>query len=174
MQCRRQAYAAVLLAIPVAAQAVHDYFGGKVLYINVMNNLSVDCNCDGNPSKPQMADIGILASTDPIALDKACLDLVFNHDNTTGDTAVPLQKRINDRHGTWAVEYGEQIGLGTQAYNIINLDNQTSVDKTISDKGTPIYNVYTVDGKRVLSMATAIDSLKAGVYIVNGQKQVVK
>lgn len=87
---------------------------------------------------------------------------------------MPLQKRINDRHGTWTVEYGEQIGLGTQAYNLINLDNQTSVDKTISDKGTPIYNVYTVDGKRVLSMATAIDSLKAGVYIVNGQKHVVK
>lgn len=163
-----------LESMAAAAQAVHDYFGGKVLYINVMNNLSIDCDCDGNPSKPQMADIGILASTDPIALDKACLDLVFNHDNTTGDTAVPLQKRINDRHGTWTVEYGEQIGLGTQAYNLIDLDNQASVDKTISDKGTPIYNVYTVDGKRVLSMATAIDSLAAGVYIVNGQKHVVK
>ncbi|MBP3511326.1 MAG: DUF362 domain-containing protein [Prevotella sp.] len=163
-----------LESMAAAAQAVHNYFGGKVLYINVMNNLSVDCDCDGNPSKPQMADVGILASTDPIALDKACLDLVFNHDNTTGNTAVPLQTRINNQHGQWTVEYGEKIGLGTQAYNLIDLDNQTAVDSTISDKGTPIYNVYTIDGKRVMAMASSLDPLAKGVYIVNGQKTVVK
>lgn len=104
MQCRRQAYAAVLLAIPVAAQAVHDYFGGKVLYINVMNNLSIDCDCDGNPSKPQVADVGILASTDPIALDKACLDLVFNYDNRRHRRAAPEAHQRPPRHvdgGIW-------------------------------------------------------------------------
>ncbi len=89
-------------------------------------------------------------------------------------TAVPLQTRINDRHGTWTVEYGEKIGLGTQAYNLIDLDNQTAIDKTISDKGTPLYNVYTIDGKRLMSMVSDIDSLAKGIYIVNGQKTVIK
>lgn len=163
-----------LECMAAAAQAVHNYLGGRVLYINVMNNLSVDCDCDGNPSRPQMADIGILASTDPIALDKACLDLVFNHDNTTGNTAVPLQNRINDRHGTWTVEYGERIGLGTQAYSLIDLDDQTGVDTAISDKGTPLYNVYTVEGRRVLSMANSLGTLAAGMYIVNGRKMMIK
>lgn len=139
-----------------------------------MNNLSIDCDCDGNPHRPEMADIGVLASTDPIALDKACLDLVFNHDNTTGDTAVPLQNRINSLHGTWTVEYGEQIGLGTQAYNLIDLDNASGIDKTLNDKGTPIYNVYSIDGNRVLSKATSLESLKPGIYIVNGKKTAIK
>lgn len=163
-----------LESMAAAAQAVHNYFEGKVLYINVMNNLSVDCDCDGNPAKPQMADIGILASTDPIALDKACLDLVFSHANTSGDTSVPLQNRINDRHGTWTVEYGEQIGLGTQAYNLIDLDNPNGIDKTLNGKGTPLYNVYSVEGKRVLSMATSLSSLKSGIYIVNGKKTAIR
>lgn len=163
-----------LESMAAAAQAVPNYFGGKVLYINVMNNLSVDCDCDGNPSRPRMSDIGILASTDPIALDKACLDLVFNHDNTSGDTSVPLQNRINERHGTWIVEYGEQIGLGTQAYNLIDLDNLSGIDKTVNGKGTPLYNVYSIDGKRVLSMATNLSPLKAGIYIINGKKTAIK
>lgn len=163
-----------LESMAAAAQAVHNYFEGRVIYIDVMNNLSVDCDCDGNPARPQMSDIGILASTDPIALDKACLDLVFNHDNTTGDTAVPLQNRINSLHGTWTVEYGEQIGLGTQAYNLIDLDNQTGIDKTLNEKGTPIYNVYSIEGERILSMATSLESLKSGIYIVNGKKTAIK
>lgn len=163
-----------LESMAAAAQAVHNYFKGNVLYINVMNNLSVGCDCDGNPHKPEMADIGILASTDPIALDKACLDLVFNHDNTTGDTAVPLQNRINSLHGTWTVEYGEQIGLGTQAYELIDLDNTSAIDKTVSDKGSLLYNVYSIDGKKVLSRATSLASLEAGTYIINGRKTTIQ
>lgn len=58
-----------------------------------MNNLSVDCDCDGHPSVPQMKDIGILASLDPVALDKACLDLVFNHESSVGDNSQPLVQR---------------------------------------------------------------------------------
>lgn len=113
-----------LESMAAAAQAVHEYMKGKVLYINVMNNLSVDCDCDGNPHKPEMTDIGILASTDPVALDKACLDLVFGHSDSKGDTSAPLQERINSRHGTWTVDYAGKIGLGKLQYNLIDIDNR--------------------------------------------------
>jgi uncharacterized Fe-S center protein len=108
-----------------AAQAVHDYFkqeGKDIVYINVMNNMSVDCDCDGHPAAPRIKDIGILASTDPVALDQACLDLVFNHVSSQGDDAKPLQDRINKKHGTHTVEYAEQIGLGTRKYTIVSID----------------------------------------------------
>lgn len=69
-----------------AAQAVGDYFGkGNIIYINVMNNMSVDCDCDSHPADPKLKDMGILASTDPVALDQACLDLVFTHKGKPGD-----------------------------------------------------------------------------------------
>ncbi len=64
-------------SMAAAAQSVAEYFGDRILYINVMNNLSVDCDCDSNPAAPEMQDIGILASTDPVALEQACLDLVY-------------------------------------------------------------------------------------------------
>ena len=116
-----------LESMAAAAQAVHDYFkqeGKDIIYINVMNNMSVDCDCDGHPAAPRIKDIGILASTDPVALDQACLDLVFNHISTQGDDAKPLQERINKKHGTHTVEYAEQIGLGTRKYTIVNIDNK--------------------------------------------------
>ena len=102
-----------LESMAAAAQAVHNYFkqpGRDIVYINVMNNLSVDCDCDGSPAEPKMKDIGILASTDPVALDKACLDLVFEHQSVAGDDASPLIRRIESRHGTHTVEYAEQLG----------------------------------------------------------------
>lgn len=105
-----------------AAAAVHDYFKGKVIYINVMNNMSVDCDCNGNPAAPELKDMGILASTDPVALDQACLDLVFGHQNTEGDDASALKQRINDRHGIHTVEHAEKIGLGSRKYHIIKID----------------------------------------------------
>ena len=71
-----------------------------------------------------MRDIGILASTDPVALDQACLDLVFNHEDSTGDDATALQQRINQQHGTHTVDHAEQIGLGTKQYRIVNIDNK--------------------------------------------------
>lgn len=113
-----------LESMAAAAQAVHNYFkqeGKNIIYINVMNNMSVDCDCDGNPASPKLKDIGILASTDPVALDQACLDLVFNHADATGDDAKPLQERINRQHGTHITEYAQQIGLGTKKYNIVNI-----------------------------------------------------
>jgi len=116
-----------LESMAAAAQAVHNYFkqnGRDIIYINVMNNMSVDCDCDGHPAAPCLKDIGILASTDPVALGQACLDLVFNHADSTGDDAKPLQERINKKHGTHTVEYAEQIGLGTRKYTIISIDNK--------------------------------------------------
>ena len=94
----------------------------KTSFINVMNNMSVDCDCDDHPAAPRIRDIGILASTDPVALDKACLDLVFGHIDSRGDDAKPLRKRINSLHGTHIVEYAESIGLGVQRYNLVNID----------------------------------------------------
>lgn len=113
---------AFIESMAAAAQAVHNYLDGKVLYINVMNNMSVDCDCNGNPEAPVVKDMGILASTDPVALDKACLDLVFNHTDAEGDDSKPLQERINRQHGTHIIDYAEQIGLGTTKYNLVNLD----------------------------------------------------
>lgn len=107
-----------------AAQGVHEYMKGNVLYINVMNNMSVDCDCDSHPADPVLKDMGIMASLDPVALDKACLDKVFNHQSTEGDDAKPLIERINRQHGTHIVDYAEKIGLGSKAYTLIDIDNQ--------------------------------------------------
>lgn len=104
-----------------AAKAVADHMGDKVLYINVANNLSVDCDCNGNPEAPEMGNIGILASLDPVALDRASVDMVLNSDDP-GKAA--LIERINSRHGQHTLEYGEQIGLGSQKYRIVDLDAQ--------------------------------------------------
>lgn len=111
-----------LESMAAAAQAVHDYFGDRILYINVMNNLSIDCDCDSHPQDPKMKDIGILASTDPVALDQACLDLVFNVKPTEGDDNRPLIERIKKLHGTHTVEYAAQIGLGSMKYELVSID----------------------------------------------------
>ena len=116
---------AFLESMASAAQGVHDYFktpGKDIVYINVMNEMSVDCDCNGTPEDPELADIGILASTDPVALDQACVDLVFNYNSTEGDNAVPLIERINTRHGTHTIDHAEKIGLGSKQYKIINID----------------------------------------------------
>lgn len=107
-----------------AAQSVHNYFKGKkgIVYINVLNNMSVDCDCNGHPEKPMLKDMGIAASLDPVALDQASLDMVFNHQPTDGDDNRPLIERIKSRHGIHTVDYAEKIGLGTKKYEIINLD----------------------------------------------------
>lgn len=115
-----------LESMAAAAQAVHDYFGGgsRILYINVMNNISIDCDCDSHPQDPKMKDIGILASTDPVALDQACLDIVFSVKPTEGDDNGPLIERIRQRHGTYTVEYAHQIGLGSMEYELVLIDKR--------------------------------------------------
>lgn len=102
-----------------ACRAVFDHTGDRILFINVANRLSVDCDCDGNPHDPELADIGILASLDPVALDRACIDMVHN---SPDEGKVHLIERIDSRHGTHILDYAEQIGLGTQNYRIVRLD----------------------------------------------------
>ena len=111
-----------LESMAAAAQAVHNYFNGKVIYINVMNNMSVDCDCDGHPAKPELMDMGIMASLDPVAVDQACLDKVFNYKGKPGDDNKPLIQRINRQHGTYITDYAEKIGLGSKTYQLIDLD----------------------------------------------------
>ena len=112
-----------LESMAAAAQAVHNYFGtGRVLYINVMNNMSVDCDCDGHPAAPKLKDMGIMASLDPVAVDQACLDKVFSHKGVAGDDNKPLIERINRQHGTYITDYAEQIGLGSKQYVVVDLD----------------------------------------------------
>jgi uncharacterized Fe-S center protein len=113
---------AFLESMAAAAQSVADYFGEKILYINVVNNLSVDCDCDAHPHAPEMKDIGILASTDPVALDQACLDLVFAVTPSEGDDNRPLIERIESKHGRHTVDYAEQIGLGSRNYDLVMLE----------------------------------------------------
>ena len=111
----------LLESMAAAAQAVHNYMGGHVIYINVMNNMSVDCDCDGSPEAPKLKDMGIMASLDPVALDWACVEMVFNHKASAGDDNAPLIERINSRHGTHTIDWAEHIGLGSKKYSIIKL-----------------------------------------------------
>ncbi len=103
-----------------AAKAVVDYMKGNILYIDVMNNLSVDCDCDSHPEDPCMADIGILASTDPVAVDQACIDKIWASTDPGRDHFIARIERQNGRH---ILPYAEQIGLGSRNYELIDLDN---------------------------------------------------
>ena len=102
-----------------AAKAVSDSLGNgkRIMYISVMNHLSVDCDCDGNPSAPDMHDIGILGSLDPVALDQACVDLVYKAPDGSS-----LIKRMESRHGIHTLEHAEAIGLGSRAYDLVSID----------------------------------------------------
>lgn len=102
-----------------AGKSVSDYLNGNILYINVMNRLSVDCDCNGNPAKPDMHDIGILASLDPVAVDQACIDLVY--EQADGDGA-SLVQRIESRNGLHTLEAAETIGLGSRTYQLESID----------------------------------------------------
>jgi len=107
-----------------AAQGVADYMKGNIVYINVMNNMSVDCDCDSHPAAPKLKDMGIMASLDPVAVDQACLDKVFSHQSTEGDDSKPLIERINRQHGTYITDYAEKLGFGSKTYTLVNIDNQ--------------------------------------------------
>lgn len=107
------------MAMAEAGLSVSDALGEgeNIVYINVMNRLSVDCDCNGNPAEPDMHDIGILASHDPVALDQACLDLIWAAEGN--DSFV---QRVESRNGFLSLEHGEEIGLGSRAYELVNLD----------------------------------------------------
>ena len=94
-----------------------DHVGTEhIVYVNVMNRLSVDCDCDGHPAEPDIHDIGILASTDPVALDQACYDLVAKAE---GNAA--LMNRIERQHGLHTLEHAEEIGLGSRSYTLVDI-----------------------------------------------------
>jgi uncharacterized Fe-S center protein len=100
-----------------AAGAVMLYLGDKILYVNVMNKLSVDCDCSSKPAAPTMKDIGILASFDPVALDQACVDLVYKvHDGHD------LIKRMREQNAVHTLEHAEKLGLGNRSYQLVIID----------------------------------------------------
>lgn len=108
-----------LEAMAEAASAIADHAGENIIYISVMNNLSVDCDCDSSPADPEMGDVGILASLDPVALDKACVDQVHA---STDHGKIHLVERMNSRKGPHALVHAEKIGMGSQNYELVNLD----------------------------------------------------
>ena len=108
-----------LEAMAESAKSVVDYFDGNIVYINVMSNMSVDCDCCAIAKDPCIKDIGILASLDPIAIDQACIDLVFNS-NDSGKSH--LIERINSRNGIHTIEVAEGLGYGSREYELINID----------------------------------------------------
>ena len=104
-----------------AAKAVADYLSNndkQIIYINVMNNMSVDCDCDANQGEPVMEDIGILASLDPVALDQACIDLVWNSSDPGAKDLIARVERQNGRH---ILPYAEEIGLGSREYELVEI-----------------------------------------------------
>lgn len=107
-----------LEAMADAAYSVVKYFGGKAAYINVMKNMSVDCDCCSVAEDPCMADIGILASTDPIAIDQACLDLVYASDDPGKDHLI---ERIETRNGVHTIEAAAEFGFGSREYELIEV-----------------------------------------------------
>ena len=109
---------AFLESMAEAAKAVSDYMNGHILYIDVMNNLSVDCDCDANPEDPCMKDIGILASLDPVAVDQACIDKIWKSTDPGRDHFIERVERQNGRH---ILPYAESIGLGSREYELIEI-----------------------------------------------------
>ena len=108
---------AFLEAMADAAKGVDTCMGDNIVYISVLNRLSVDCDCDGNPSEPDMHDIGIMASTDPLAIDQAAIDLVYAMPDSES-----LVERIESRNGLHTLDAAESIGLGSRAYNLVIIE----------------------------------------------------
>lgn len=105
-------------AMADTAASVVEHFKGRTAFINVMKNLSVDCDCCAVAEDPCMKDIGILASTDPVAIDQACMDLVIHSDDPGRDH---FMERVNSRNGIHTIEAAEDLGIGTREYELIEL-----------------------------------------------------
>ena len=103
-----------------AAKSVHEYFKGNIVYINVMKNMSVDCDCCAVAEDPCMDDIGILISTDPIAIDQACIDLVYASNDKGRNHLI---ERIESRHGIHTIEAASALGYGSREYELIEIDD---------------------------------------------------
>lgn len=111
---------AFLESMADADKAVMDYMGREnIVYVNVANRLSVDCDCDANPAEPEMGDLGIFASLDPVALDQACVDAVYASED---EGKAALIERMESRNGIHTVEAAAALGLGSREYELVNLD----------------------------------------------------
>ncbi|MDD2601325.1 MAG: DUF362 domain-containing protein [Prevotella sp.] len=112
-----------LESMAAAAQAVVDYFQSEqgIIYISVMNNMTIDCDCVAHPAPVKLKDYGILASTDPVALDQACVDIINDQKVTAENDPTDLINRINKKHGTHTIDWAEKIGLGTKQYKLVEL-----------------------------------------------------
>jgi uncharacterized Fe-S center protein len=112
---------AFLESMAEAAGAVMNSLGERIVYINVMNHLSIDCDCSSNPAPPELDDIGILASLDPVALDKACVDQIYASDTRR---SASLRQRIESRNGGHTLDHAEALGLGSRRYELVMLDGR--------------------------------------------------
>ena len=101
-----------------AASSVAEHFKGKIAYVNVMKNLSVDCDCCVVAEDPCMKDIGILSSLDPVAIDQACIDLVVNSEDPGREH---FMERVNSRNGIHTIEAAADLGMGSREYELIEL-----------------------------------------------------
>lgn len=106
-------------AMADAAMSVVEFFDGQIVYVNVMKNMSVDCDCCAKAEDPCMGDIGILVSADPVAIDQACLDLVYGSDDPGKDHLI---RRIESRNGVHTIEAAAELGLGSREYELIHVD----------------------------------------------------
>ena len=113
-----------LESMAAAAQAVVNYFLKRegIIYISVMNNMSIDCDCVDHPEPVKLEDYGILASTDPVALDQACIDIINQQKVTATNDPTDLLSRIDQQHGVHTIEHAEKIGLGSRKYELISID----------------------------------------------------
>ncbi len=107
-----------IMSMADAASSVFKYFNGNMAFINIMCNLSVDCDCCAVAEEPCMKDIGILASLDPIALDKACLDLIYNSTDSGRNHFV---ERVERQHGTYIIDSAEKLGFGSKDYELVEI-----------------------------------------------------
>lgn len=174
-----------LESMAAAADGVHQYFNVtknkelgtncvRTVYINVMNNLSVDCDCNGHPADPEMQNVGILASLDPVALDQACVDLVFNYPSTDEDNAAALIERINSRHGIHTIERAAEIGMGTRKYHLVSIDGEDMLQQlkdstwslVVRNRGEQTHytqhgvrDLFALQGSRTLQGAAVADKM---------------
>ena len=141
---------AFLESMADATSSVIDYMDGKIVYINVMNRLSIDCDCNGRPAEPDMHDIGILASYDPVALDQACLDLI---EQAEGNTR--FLNRVNQLNGYHTLEHAEEIGLGSRSYRLVDIDAEPhGVSMAYANGSLTIHNL---EGEAILFHASYSD-----------------
>lgn len=105
-----------------ADKAVIEYFGpNNMVYINVANKISIDCDCDSNPAAPEMEDIGIFASVDPVAIDQCCYDVIINSNDPGKESLI---NRMKEKHAIHTIEQAYELGIGNREYEVINIDNK--------------------------------------------------